>query len=211
MVKFFVVRHGQSLGNAKGIFVGQNDVDLSELGHAQADLTGKYLKDKKIDVVYSADLKRAFHTAEHIAHHCNAKHIVSKNLREINAGLWQGKTFDYLQKTFDNYSVWLNDIGNAVCDGGESVKNLQKRISGEFIKIAAENDGKTVCVVTHATPIRVMECVWRCVSLEKAYSVPWVSNCSVTSVVYDFTQPKIEYVGYDGHLAECKSCFPKNV
>lgn len=211
MVRFLVVRHGQSLGNAGGVFVGQNDVDLSPLGHIQADITGKYLEDKKIDVIYSSDLKRAYHTAEHIAAHCKAHLISSKNLREINAGLWQGKTFDYLEKNFQNYRTWLNDIGNARCDGGETVKQLQNRISEEFKRIADKNDGQTVCIVTHAAPIRVMECIWRGFSIEKASSISWVSNCSVTSVVYDENERKAEYIGFDEHLIDCKSGFPSNV
>ena len=98
MVKFFVVRHGQSLGNAGGVFVGQNDIDLSELGHMQAEKTGIYLKDKRINIIYSSDLMRCFHTAEHISQCTGAAIVSCKNLREINAGLWQGNTFDYLEK-----------------------------------------------------------------------------------------------------------------
>ncbi len=211
MVRFLVVRHGQSLGNAGGVFVGQNDVDLSPLGHIQADITGEYLKDKRVDVVCSSDLSRAHHTAEHIAAHCRTDLISSKNLREINAGLWQGKTFDYLENNFKNYKVWLNDIGNASCDGGETVKQLQNRISAEFKSIAEKNEGKTVCVVTHAAPIRVMECMWRGLPIEKASSISWVSNCSVTSVIYESGEARLECVGYDEHLTDCKSGFPSNV
>ena len=211
MVRFLIVRHAQSLGNAGGIFVGQNDIDLSPLGHSQAEITGKYLKNKNIDVIYSSDLKRAYHTAEHIADRCGAELIRTEKLREINAGLWQGKTLDYLEKNFKNYSVWLENIGLAVCDGGESVKQLQMRISRELAKIAAENDGETVCIVTHATPIRVMECLWRSLPIEKAALVPWVSNCSVTSVIYGSERQKLEYAGFDRHLDEYKSSFPPNV
>ena len=45
--------------------------------------------------------------------------------------------------------------------------------------------GQTLCIATHATPIRVMECVWRGLSLADMQQIPWVSNASVTIVRYD--------------------------
>lgn len=61
--KVILVRHGQSLGNAKRVLLGHTDLDLSELGYRQAEATAEALKDEKIDVVYSSDLKRAMSTA----------------------------------------------------------------------------------------------------------------------------------------------------
>ena len=51
--RLIFVRHGQSLGNKVRSFLGHTNLDLSELGYAQAELTGKYLKERKIDAIYS--------------------------------------------------------------------------------------------------------------------------------------------------------------
>ena len=58
----YFIRHGQSLGNQLGVFLGHTDLDLSELGYRQAACTAQYLKDIKIDKVYSSDLLRAENT-----------------------------------------------------------------------------------------------------------------------------------------------------
>ena len=53
---FFLVRHGQSIGNAKREFLGHTDKDLSELGYLQAQKTADLLANERIDVIYSSDL-----------------------------------------------------------------------------------------------------------------------------------------------------------
>ena len=46
--KVIIIRHGQSLGNAKRVLLGHSDLDLSELGFEQAEATALALKDEKI-------------------------------------------------------------------------------------------------------------------------------------------------------------------
>lgn len=58
-----LVRHGESLGNARREFLGHTNKDLSELGYKQAEKTAEYLSKVKIDAVYSSDLIRAHNTA----------------------------------------------------------------------------------------------------------------------------------------------------
>lgn len=211
MTEFVIVRHAQSTGNAGGVFVGQGDAHLSPLGTKQAEATGEYLKDEHIDAFYSSDLSRAYDTARIIAGRHGAVPIADVKLREINAGLWQGRDFEYLKNTFKNYTVWLNDIGNAVCDGGESVSDLQRRINGRLCELAECHDGEKLCIVTHATPIRTMCCIWNGTGLDGAKNIPWVTNCSVTRASLSDGVWTVKTVGYDGHLKGLSSGFPPNV
>ena len=52
MVKLIIVRHGNSIGNFKRIFIGQTDWGLSELGEEQVRRTTEYLKQFHIDKIY---------------------------------------------------------------------------------------------------------------------------------------------------------------
>ena len=63
MVKLYFIRHGESLANQKDVFIGQYDFDLTEKGRKQAEMVADYLKDVKVDAIYSSDLLRAYHTA----------------------------------------------------------------------------------------------------------------------------------------------------
>ena len=64
MSKLILTRHGQSVWNAENRFTGWVDVDLSEKGILEAQMSGELIKnlDIKIDVSYTSFLKRAIKT-----------------------------------------------------------------------------------------------------------------------------------------------------
>lgn len=64
MYKLVLVRHGQSTWNLENRFTGWTDVDLTELGKAEAAEAGKLLKEGgyDFDVAYTSVLKRAIKT-----------------------------------------------------------------------------------------------------------------------------------------------------
>ena len=210
--KLLIIRHGQSIGNLERRFLGHTDLDLSELGYKQASIVTEYLKNEKIDIVYSSDLKRAYNTVKPIAEYRNLKIIKSKSLREIYAGEWENGDYEYLSNNFSTeYEKWKNDIGNAYCNGGESVTDLQDRIYEEVIKIAKDNIGKTVCIGTHATPIRTLYAKIEGVKKDDMYKVPWATNASVTTVTYDGKELKMVKYAEDEFMGENITRFSKGI
>lgn len=210
--RLIFVRHGQSLGNKVRSFLGHTDLDLSPLGYAQAELTGKYLKDRQIDVIYSSDLIRAYHTSLPLSRYINITPVKNERLREIYAGEWENQLFDVLlTKRYDTYGIWKENIGFAVPDGGESVWDLRNRIIKIVTEIAEENDGKTVAIFTHATPIRTFFSFVRGLSREEIKEIPWASNASVSEAVYE--NGKFSEISYsiDDFLGEISSTLPKSV
>lgn len=213
MTTLILVRHGQSEANLAGTFAGQSDVELLEMGIMQAQKTAEYIAEHyKTDIVYASDLKRAYKTGEIIANLTKTKIIPDKNLREIYAGEWQGKKFDALTTIYkEDYSIWLQDIGNSHCTGGESAEQLGERIINALTKIAQSNDGKTVVIALHATPIRVAQCLMSGLTLDSMKNIPWVSNASITEVTYENGEWKFVKIGIDEHLSELKTTFAANV
>ncbi|MDO8457620.1 MAG: 2,3-diphosphoglycerate-dependent phosphoglycerate mutase [Burkholderiaceae bacterium] len=67
MHKLVLIRHGESTWNLENRFTGWTDVDLTELGVAQAKQAGLMLKDQgyEFDLTYTSVLKRATHTLWH--------------------------------------------------------------------------------------------------------------------------------------------------
>lgn len=212
MTKLILIRHGESEANAKGIFAGQINPDLEKKGLDQAKLTAKHIAGNyKVDKIYSSDLQRAYKTALCLADITGLEVEKNQNLREIFAGDWEGLTFEQLQKKYpDEYGVWMNHIGKARCAGGESVAELGNRVMEVLTKIAKDNEGKTVAVATHATPIRVMQSLVETGGLDEMENIPWVSNASVNIFEYDGNW-KIVSLSLDSHLAELKTVLPKNV
>ena len=66
MLTFYLVRHGNTEYNRKGIMQGQIDTALTDEGIKNAKIVSeklKKMKDVKFDYVFSSDLGRAFITA----------------------------------------------------------------------------------------------------------------------------------------------------
>lgn len=212
MTRLILIRHGESEANNKGYFAGQYDAELMPKGIGQAEKTAEYIVKKYApDEIYSSDLKRAYSTALPVSKLIGKDVITNKGLREIFAGKWQKMTFDNLEKEFkDEYGVWLSDIGNAHCTGGESVKELGERVMATLTVIAKENPGKTIAVATHATPIRAAQTIIQYGDISNMKNVSWVSNGSVTVFEYDGSW-KCVSVSEDEHLGDDKTVFPANV
>jgi 2,3-bisphosphoglycerate-dependent phosphoglycerate mutase len=91
-----LLRHGESLWNAKNLFCGWVDVDLSEKGYVEALRAGELLKEKDVlpDVVHTSVLRRAITTAN-LALDAADRHWIpvkrSWRLNERHYGDLQGK------------------------------------------------------------------------------------------------------------------------
>ena len=210
--KFIIERHGQSEGNLVRAFLGHTDLPLSELGHRQAAKTAEFLKDENIDVMLSSDLKRAYQTAEPLARLKGMEIIPDKGLREIYAGKWENMLFDDIQATYpEEFGVWRNDIGNAVCTGGEAVRDLDSRIYKEICRLGETYAGKTVFIATHATPIRMLRIRALGLPIEDAKDHPWAPNASVTVIGYENGKFRLIRDTVSEHLDDLITHLPKNV
>lgn len=210
--ELLLIRHGQSQANVQRYFAGHLDSPLTELGRKQALLTAKYIYENyHVDCVYASDLSRAFETGSAVSALCGLQTIPCTQLREIYAGDWEGIPYDMLLERFsESYDIWHKDIGNAVCDGGESVAILQKRVLQALTEICETNTGKTIVVATHATPIRALQCHCQAKSLDLMKEIKWVSNASVSTFTYEEGQFLEKYISYDAHLGEFTSVLPKS-
>ncbi len=212
--KLIFIRHGESEANRDKRFTGQsNAFALTERGHAQAQAAADFLAGEAITAVYASDLRRAYDTACHVAKVHRLSVTPDSGFREIFAGEWEGKRFDDLPTLYpEDFGVWLSDIGRAVCPNGESVAELQARVRVALEHLVRHHPGETVVIGTHATPIRVMQCIWQGVPLSEMKNVPWVPNASITTVIYE---PDLSFhdlhIGCIDHLVGMMTELPKNV
>ncbi|MBR5155226.1 MAG: histidine phosphatase family protein [Clostridia bacterium] len=210
--RLIFVRHGFSESNKGGLFTGQANVALTELGHFQAQRAAEYLKDVHIDAVYSSTLDRAFDTARPIAEARGLEITKLHGLCEIDSGDWEEKPFDDLGDLFPTeYNLWMTDLFNCQCPNGESVKEFVKRVHSTVLQIVQENQGKTVCIATHATPIRVISCFATGLDPIHLKDVPWSPNASIN--IIDYQDGKFSFSQRDitEHLKGFETNLPDNV
>ena len=213
MTTIILIRHGQSVANLNRVFAGHFDAPLSELGHIQAEKTARAVADRfKIDKIYASDLLRAYETGKHLADILGMDVIPDKAFREIFAGEWEGRAFDDIEKTFaEDHEVWRTDIGNSRCTGGESARELGRRVFTRIKEIAEENDGKTVVVATHAAAIRSLQTQCPTEDFDNMKNIPFVTNASYSVLVADGDRYEFTEVSCDGHLDDLKTQLPTNI
>ena len=146
-MKVFVVRHGESLNNLKGLWTGWADVPLTEKGIEDAKKAGNFLADFSFDKVYASDLERAIETAKNAIPGCPPE--TSELLREINVGNIANKPLDILT---DADRKAIKESGYSIF-GGETKEEFQNRVL-KFRKELEEIDCETVAVFAHAGWLR---------------------------------------------------------
>ncbi len=94
--RLLLLRHGQSEWNAKNLFTGWVDVDISAAGEAEAARGGRLMAEQQLqpDVVHTSLLRRAIRTSELALHAADRPWIPvrrSWRLNERHYGALQGK------------------------------------------------------------------------------------------------------------------------
>src|SRR6185369_16446106 len=90
----FLVRHGQSRGNAEGRFGGHTDTPLSLRGRKQARAAADALVKENLTAIYASDLARSLETALPLAKLTRLQVQAASEFRERSVGVMEGLTFE---------------------------------------------------------------------------------------------------------------------
>lgn len=150
MTRLYLIRHGETCLNRTGVFIGNTDCDLNDIGINQSKKLANALKSFDIDEIVCSPLKRAYMTASYIAiqKNLNIKKIV--DLREINFGIWEGMHYKEIAKTYPKeWEDWGKNWLNSSPKDGENFQHFYSRISKTIDEILKYYEGKKVAIVTH--------------------------------------------------------------
>jgi len=161
MATLILLRHGQSVWNAANIFTGWTDVDLSEVGVAEAAKAGDELAEIAIDVVHTSGLIRAQRTAEIVMEHNSASSEVPTHcdirLNERHYGDLQGMNKDETRAKHgkEQVRIWRRSY-DVPPPGGESLEMCAERTLPYLTEaiIPDLESGKTVLVAAHGNSLR---------------------------------------------------------
>ena len=202
--KIILIRHGQSLGNAKRVLLGHTDLDLSELGFKQAEATALALKDEKIAFVYSSDLKRAMSTAEPHARMRNLKVVGDERLREVKLGIWENRSVENIISEYGESVYnddWLGNFGTFAFPGGDRVMDRAEIIYKRITELCEKHQGKTLLIASHAAALRGFFGLVRGLTDEEvSKKTVFPSNASYSVVYYEDGKFTEDCFSVDSHL-----------
>ena len=202
MTRLILVRHGQSEANLAVWFAGHTDAKLTPLGQQQAEAVARYLLPREqINKVYASDLSRATETARPTAKAFSLPIHPEPGLREIFAGEWEAKPFSELKQRYTaDWEQWSTDLPHSLCTGGETVAQLYARVLETVTRIATENDGKTVLLASHWTPILCIIGAATGCGLARLNDCPTPKNASLQILRFENGQFSAEALNITAHL-----------
>lgn len=159
-----LVRHGQSEWNAKNLFTGWKDPDLTHKGIEEAVNAGKKINEYGLSFscMFTSALVRAQNTAKIILKEIEQEDIPTyqdKNLNERAYGSLTGMDKDEARQKFgsEQVQIWRRSFDTSPPDG-ESLKDTYNRVVPYFQKniLPRLADGKNVLVSAHGNSLRAL-------------------------------------------------------
>ncbi|MGH9946024.1 MAG: histidine phosphatase family protein [Pyrinomonadaceae bacterium] len=182
VTKLFLIRHGQSAGNAEGRFGGHGATTLSALGRRQAEFTAKALAKEGITAIYSSDLERAVQTAGKLGKLLDIPVTATSSFRERHVGVLEGLTFNESKEQFPkDFFALVNRNVNHVITEGESCRQLLRRTTGKVWEILREHQGGRIAIYSHTGAICFMTLHLMGAIRRDTKQTPWIvtSNCGI--------------------------------
>ena len=208
MTKILLIRHAQATGNIEGVFQGHLDSGITDVGFKQLESLSERMKDIEFDAIYSSPLIRARETANAANKYHQLPITFFDELMEINGGDWEGIPFDSIPELYPELSeIWENEPYNFEAINGETMRDVCYRMVDTIGKIAQDNEGKTVCVVSHGCAIRNYISFLRYGTVEKLAYVEWCDNTAIYTIEYENGVGKIIGGADSSHLDKRISTF----
>lgn len=171
--RYLVMRHGESENNVAHLVCSDDSIPsaLTEFGLSQSIRAAQGLKDAGITKIITSPLMRTRQTAEAVAEVLGIPKeeiVVDERVREVNVGAWSGKSLQNYRDAFES-AVELVSLRP---EGGESWEDVRRRVGAFLYEYDAAHENETVLIVTHGTPLRMLEAITRGMTIRE-YLTDW--------------------------------------
>ncbi len=156
--KIYLIRHGQTDFNLKGIVQGSGvDAGLNEFGRLQAETFYQAYKHISFDKIYTSKLKRSWESVEKFI----AKGIPWEKLEGLNEISWGNREGQAITPEEDAYyhqmlALWKKGETEHKIEGGESPEDVMYRQIEAINHILAQEDEKCILICMHGRAMRIL-------------------------------------------------------
>jgi broad specificity phosphatase PhoE len=177
--KYYILRHGEAVSNTKNICSSWPEKfgnPLTKDGKKQIEKVAEKLKGKHVDLIFASDLLRTKQTAQIVEKVLNSdlkfdlsqkvKLVWDKRLREIDFGVFNGKSIT----EFQNYFNGPEEKAKKCVPKGESYPDVLLRLESFFEEINEKYKEKTILIISHQAPLLLLLGSIRGYSVEESIS-----------------------------------------
>ncbi len=159
--QLYLVRHGDV--GCHGRYIGSSDPGLSPLGREQMRVLAATFRGLRVDAVLCSPMRRCRQSLE--ALELTAPCQFQDELREVDFGAWEGKSFSEIVASDDqSVAAWAAGAADFTFPGGESLALFYDRMAA-FWRSLTTAEGDSLVVVTHGGVVRHLLCL--------ALALPW--------------------------------------
>ena len=176
--RILLARHGETAWNALGRLQGHTDIELNEVGRAQARSLAATVARRELSAVWTSDLSRARQTGEIVARALGLDAPrVDSELRERRFGVFEGLTRAQCARRHpEAWRAWVERTTTP--PGGEPREVAVARLGRALRRIADLSEG-AVLVISHGGVMRQ----WLSEVLGTA--VPPIANATVFTLEHE--------------------------
>ena len=160
-MKVYVMRHGATIWNEKGITQGISQNKLSLNGKKLVQDCALKFKNVCFDVIFVSPLMRTMQTANIMNQYHSAKIIKDKRLIEIDQGVFTGKSKNELTEEEKK----LKFARSSEC-GMESYQSVNQRVENFVQELKKNKQYNNILIVTHNVTASLIECAFRGVQVD---------------------------------------------
>ncbi len=155
----YILRHGETEWNRRGLLQGQLESPLTKEGIAETEAFRAEITALNPHVVYSSHQRRARQTAEILTGDLHKEIHLHKGLSEMNFGVFQGHDWAYIEDEMSEIHDQYRRKGpDFVIPEGESHSQFHKRVSSALDEICQKNQGRKILIISHGGSINKMIC-----------------------------------------------------
>jgi broad specificity phosphatase PhoE len=159
MTTLFLIRHAESIANARNLLAGRMDFALSETGKRDAAaLAADFAESRRLDAIWCSPLLRAQQTAAPFLSACDAPLRLDDRLQEQHMGRFSGLSYPEVERDPGYCNDRLARWDWIPEGGGESYRMIAERVQSFLADLWEQcrlENFEHVLVVTHAVTLRL--------------------------------------------------------
>jgi broad specificity phosphatase PhoE len=194
--RLLLLRHGETEWSKSGQHTGRTELDLTDVGREQAEVTAEALAELKLDnpLVISSPRKRALVTAKYAGLHVDE---VSPLLAEWDYGDYEGLTTPQIRETVPGWMIWTHGA-----QGGETVAQVSTRADQAVAMALGHLENRDVVFVSHGHFSRSVITRWVELPLSEGIRFS-MAAASVAVCAFEHGVRQLSALGLTGYSHPC--------